>query len=55
MPPLSRRRLIPVFASAAAVVLIACLTLVSSFDADAHPGHPQKKLFNGRWYNAGTM
>ena len=33
---------------AALMIVVVALGGVSS--ADAHPGHPQKKLFNGHWW-----
>ena len=32
------------------VMLFAGLSIVSTFEAGAHAGHPQKKLFDDRWY-----
>jgi hypothetical protein len=40
---------------AAFVALVAALLVLSGGDAGAHPGHPQKALFNGRWYQPTVM
>ena len=40
---------------AAFVALIAAVLVLSGGDAGAHPGHTQKILFNGRWYDPTVM
>ena len=46
-----RRRLGPCAALATALVALTAVLAIGNYDADAHSTvHPQKKLFNGRWY-----
>ena len=35
-----------------AVIVLAAALAAGVIGADAHPGHPQKKLFGARWYQS---